>query len=257
MAEETQALLPCPFCSGEAVWREFDDAKPYDPFGLVVDHHPTCMFRLPDGREAWITAWNTRAALAPSAQSPEHCQKCGHSNPSWSAPSPLWNAVIRGGSIDGEPKFDDMVCAACFMELAEQQGIASDWSVKARNVAVPLETTTPSGRVWDDGKGLWVSALSRDTEAVQTILALPVPLPGHWDTEDGRDIASECVTQDRARIAYGDKSDMEIANAVFMVDRYDLALIHYQTAAKERIRWLSAQLALANHRLAAFQNGAK
>lgn len=102
------------------------------------------------------------AALTPSALSPEHCQRCGHNNPSWSAPSPLWNAVIRGGSIDGEPKFDDMVCAACFMELAEQQGIASDWTVKARNVAVPLETTTPSGRVWDEDKGLWVSALSGD-----------------------------------------------------------------------------------------------
>lgn len=102
------------------------------------------------------------AALTPSALSGEHCQRCGHNNPSWSAPSPLWNAVIRGGSIDGEPKFDDMVCAACFMELAEQQGIASDWTVKARNVAVPLETTTPSGRVWDEDKGLWVSAVSGD-----------------------------------------------------------------------------------------------
>jgi hypothetical protein len=36
-----------------------------------------------------------------------------------------------------------------------------------------------------------------------------------------------------------------------MADRPDLALIAYQTAAKERIRWLSAQLALANLRVGA------
>lgn len=105
---------------------------------------------------------SARAALTSSALSGEQCRRCGHGNPSWSAPSPLWNAVIRGGSIDGEPTFDDMVCASCFTELAEQQGIASGWTVKADKINVPLETTTPSGRVWDDDKGLWVSALSGD-----------------------------------------------------------------------------------------------
>ena len=38
-------------------------------------------------------------------------------------------------------------------------------------------------------------------------------------------------------------SDFALANAVFMADRNDLNLIHYQTAAKERIRWLSLRLA--------------
>jgi hypothetical protein len=86
----------------------------------------------------------------------ERCQKCGHGNPSWSAPSPLWNAVIRGGSIDGEPLFGDMVCASCFMELAEQAGIASNWRVDAQRVNVPLETTTPTGREWDADQWLWM-----------------------------------------------------------------------------------------------------
>lgn len=86
----------------------------------------------------------------------ERCQKCGRGNPSWSTPSPLWNAVIRGGSIDGEPLFGDMVCASCFMEMAEQAGIASNWRVDAQRVNVPLETTTPTGRVWDAGQWLWV-----------------------------------------------------------------------------------------------------
>lgn len=88
----------------------------------------------------------------------ERCRKCGHGNPSWSTPSPLWNAVIRGGSIDGEPLFGDMVCASCFMEMAEQAGIASNWRVDAKKVDVPLETTTSTGRVWDAEQWLWVHA---------------------------------------------------------------------------------------------------
>ncbi|HJP67272.1 MAG TPA: hypothetical protein VJ846_00095 [Sphingomicrobium sp.] len=46
---------------------------------------------------------------------PEECRRCGADNPAWNAPSPLWNAVMRGGSINGDPLFDDMVCATCFM----------------------------------------------------------------------------------------------------------------------------------------------
>lgn len=43
--------------------------------------------------------------------------------------------------------------------------------------------------------------------------------------------------------SYADMTDFALANAVFMADRNDLSLIHYQTAAKERIRWLSIRLA--------------
>ena len=85
----------------------------------------------------------------------EHCKRCGRGNTIWHAPSPLWNAVMRGGSIDGDPLYGDLVCATCFMELAEQRDIASGFKVLADRVNVELETTTPSGRVWDDERQLW------------------------------------------------------------------------------------------------------
>lgn len=88
----------------------------------------------------------------------ERCQRCGGENPSWSAPSPLWNAVMRGGSINDGPEFGDMVCAACFMVRAEERGVANTWRLVAVNVNVELETVTPSGRVWDAEKWLWIEA---------------------------------------------------------------------------------------------------
>jgi hypothetical protein len=86
----------------------------------------------------------------------EQCQRCGSSNPPWNAPSPLWNAVMRGGSINGAPIFCDMVCATCFMLLAEEQRIATLWRVDAEIVTAPLETVTPSGRVWNAEIRMWV-----------------------------------------------------------------------------------------------------
>jgi hypothetical protein len=86
----------------------------------------------------------------------ECCRRCGCDNPPWHAPSPLWNKVMRGGSINGEPAYEDMVCATCFMVLAEKRGIATIWRVHALEVKVPLETVTPSGRVWSEDQFLWV-----------------------------------------------------------------------------------------------------
>lgn len=40
-------------------------------------------------------------------------------------------------------------------------------------------------------------------------------------------------------------TDFALANAIFMVDRNSLDLMVWQTAAKERIRWLSIELAKA------------
>lgn len=85
----------------------------------------------------------------------EDCKRCGRANSIWFAASPLWNAVMRGGSIDGQPKYGDMVCATCFMQLAEERGIATRFRVTAEVVNVELETTTPSGRVWDEDSFLW------------------------------------------------------------------------------------------------------
>lgn len=74
---------------------------------------------------------------------------------------------------------------------------------------------------------------------------LPETLDGHWDTPGGRDMAQTYAGYSRANLLMGNLSDLALANAVFMAGRDDLDLIHYQTAAKERIRWLSVQLALA------------
>lgn len=90
--------------------------------------------------------------------SSEDCYRCGRTCAIWFAQSPLWNAVIRGGSIAGDPEFHDMVCASCFMELAEERGIATRFRVIAEEVTVELETVTPSGRVWDETRFLWVEA---------------------------------------------------------------------------------------------------
>lgn len=52
----------------------------------------------------------------------------------------------------------------------------------------------------------------------------------------------------RERLMLGGRSDFEAANAIFMVDRTSLNLIGEQTAAKERIRWLSVHLAIQTAR---------
>ncbi len=64
---------------------------------------------------------------------------------------------MRGGTIDGPPEFDDLVCPTCFMLIAEERGIAHGWRLTADVVTVELETVTPSGRVWDENADLWVA----------------------------------------------------------------------------------------------------
>jgi hypothetical protein len=86
----------------------------------------------------------------------DSCHRCGRSlSIPWAAPSPLWNAVMRGGSINGDDLFDGIVCPTCFAQLAEERGIADLWRFDAQRVHVPLETVTPSGRVWDEQAWMW------------------------------------------------------------------------------------------------------
>jgi hypothetical protein len=80
---------------------------------------------------------------------------------------------------------------------------------------------------------------------------LPATLPGHWDTPAGHEMATEYAKLTRAKLGNAHRSDFAVANDVYMADRGDLDLIVHQTAAKERIRWLSVQLALAQAALAA------
>lgn len=85
------------------------------------------------------------------------CEDCGRNYRVWSADSPLWNAVMRGGSINGE-EATAMICADCFMGRCEDAGIGDLFMVAANRVNVPLETVTPSGRVWDADRRLWADA---------------------------------------------------------------------------------------------------
>lgn len=71
------------------------------------------------------------------------------------------------------------------------------------------------------------------------------PVPNHWDSEDGAEMATRYLDFSREELMKAGMTDLHLANAQFLVSRDSLELIHYQTAAKERIRWLSAQLARA------------
>jgi hypothetical protein len=78
---------------------------------------------------------------------------------------------------------------------------------------------------------------------MNTPIDLPDVLEGHWTTAEGRQMADDYLSWPRDKLTKSDFSDFSLANAVFMAGRGDLDLIVYQTAAKERIRWLSAHLA--------------
>lgn len=83
------------------------------------------------------------------------CVRCGGTNPVWTAPSPLWNEVMRGGDINGREQYAGIVCPSCFANLGTEAGIAGGWRLIACDVHVELQTVTPSGRVWNEATWLW------------------------------------------------------------------------------------------------------
>lgn len=101
----------------------------------------------------WLDAFATFTSLYHEwiAQHPEDtCHRCGKPFIGWSAPSPLWNEVMRGGSCAGGPEpYRGIICPSCFMHLAEQAGIATMWRVYATTVFRHLQTVTDDGRVWN------------------------------------------------------------------------------------------------------------
>lgn len=103
----------------------------------------------------------------PEPSDETRCHRCGGKNCTWSAPSPLWNEVMRGGDINGPWQWNEIICPPCFAELAETSGVAArGWRFTADRVLVPLATSTPSGRVWDEAKQLWVEPVATPTEPV-------------------------------------------------------------------------------------------
>lgn len=93
--------------------------------------------------------------------------------------------------------------------------------------------------------------MTRDAEHTPSPQSVVVPLrgPGHCDDDAAwAEFVRQYDGQPRSR---PDLTDFALANRVFMADRTDLDLIVWQTAAKERIRWLSIELAKAQAALSA------
>jgi hypothetical protein len=83
------------------------------------------------------------------------CHRCGGPNITWCAPSPLWNAVMRGNDINAADEHDGIVCPVCFVELAAERVGASRWRLCPERVEVSLTEVTPSGRIWDATTWMW------------------------------------------------------------------------------------------------------
>ena len=81
--------------------------------------------------------------------------RCRGANPVWTAPSPLWNEVMRGGDINGSELYGGIVCPSCFANLATEAGIAGGWRLIATDVRAELQEVTPSGRRWNEETWLW------------------------------------------------------------------------------------------------------
>jgi hypothetical protein len=87
----------------------------------------------------------------------EWCRRCGGPNVIWSAASPLWNFVMRGNDINGEPRYHDLVCMACFVRCAVEAGLPEQgWRLTLVPEPEGMIHQTPSGRTWDPERFLWV-----------------------------------------------------------------------------------------------------
>jgi len=111
----------------------------------------------------------------------ETCNRCGGENVTWYVSSPLWNFVMRGNDINGEPRYRDLVCVGCFWVCAMEAGLKEgyEWTFTSEPVVWSDTLTrskftnlihvlsispeppgliyeTPSGLIWDRDKMLWV-----------------------------------------------------------------------------------------------------
>ncbi len=133
------------------------------------------------------------------------CHRCGGPNRPWSAPSPLWNEVMRGGSINGDEIYHGIVCPTCFMVLAEEKGVADLWHLHPRRVHVDLEIVTPSGRVWDDKTWMWVE---------------PSELCDWWPERDGAAVAGEGGCGSAATVSVGATENWHLCGSCAVLPRF-------------------------------------
>lgn len=73
---------------------------------------------------------------------------------------------------------------------------------------------------------------------------LPDVAAGHWSSAAGLQMAVGYATKTRADLGMHDVPDLALANALYLAS----GEIAIQTAAKERMRWLSVQLVLSEAR---------
>jgi hypothetical protein len=117
-----------------------------------------------------------------------YCHRCDGLNITWSAPSPLWNEVMRGGSINGDEIHDGIVCPVCFARMAEDTGVVSraGWKLSADRVLVELETVTPSGRVWSEEQHRWVEPRDRFRHLPDDVSRVVEDTMERWRRDHGR-----------------------------------------------------------------------
>lgn len=88
------------------------------------------------------------------------CHRCGGDNISWSAPSPLWNRIMRGDNVGGKEPWDGIICPTCFAVLTEQEGVGKMWLLFPQVVLAELKVVTPDGRAWNPDTWKWEDPVS-------------------------------------------------------------------------------------------------
>lgn len=87
----------------------------------------------------------------------KYCHRCGRRNVhSWSAPSPLWNAVLRDPVTGGDRW--GILCPPCFAELAEESILPAKrthWYFQPEGVDIASLWDDRDGRVWNAERQLW------------------------------------------------------------------------------------------------------
>jgi hypothetical protein len=78
---------------------------------------------------------------------------------------------------------------------------------------------------------------------------LPKTLPGHWETDEGYEMAKRYATESRKQLLASGETDFNVAFRTAMISPNDIDCEKRLSIAKDRIRWLSVQLAVANQLL--------
>lgn len=201
----TPELLPCPFCDGEAKWIE-DPGVCGVPFGLVVDHQPSCFFGLfasiTDAEQ--ITRWNTRSqshSLPGDVGMREALEEIAGAYDEWQPEGEYSSTVLYQVSQKARAALTPSPCPGDGMREALTDIFAAwDAHVEANdrtNAAIPdIDATRAERAVYDEryraseeAKREWYRAMHRFIDNPATRAALtPSALSG--DAGEGELIAS-------------------------------------------------------------------